>query len=475
MPPSNLPDTKVPSHTTQYLATLAVCTGALSMGATLGYSSPAGPRMMANSTSDDLTVTLSQFNWVSSSPSLGGVAGGLMAGAGVDFVGRKGVILVFSPVFFLGWLMIALARDVAMLLAGRLACGLAAGAVSIAVPTFVGEIASPDIRGLLGSVFQVMVTTGILSVYVLGAAISSWRILAGVFAGLPVLTFVAVLFLKESPLYLVSKGKEDEAAASLRFFRGKDYDASDELQVLKESLEESRQRKASAKDLLKPHNLKPFLIVVGVFLLTQFSGITAILSYMSSIFQEAGSNLPDDVSSSIIAAVMVAVTLFSSALVDKAGRKALLVTSAATMAIAFNMLGQYFAGKESNRAWVDNAAWVPLACLVVFVSAFSVGFGPIPWLLLGELFSPEVKGVAVSLVQVINWSTAFLTTLIFAPLQTSLGDSGMYLLFSGLCALALFFSAFLVPETKGKTLQEIAAHFGGSPVAGSSQGRQTEG
>ncbi|ROT67943.1 putative facilitated trehalose transporter Tret1 isoform X2 [Penaeus vannamei] len=398
------------------------------MGATLGYSSPAGPRMMANSTSDDLTVTLSQFNWVSSSPSLGGVAGGLMAGAGVDFVGRKGVILVFSPVFFLGWLMIALARDVAMLLAGRLACGLAAGAVSIAVPTFVGEIASPDIRGLLGSVFQVMVTTGILSVYVLGAAISSWRILAGVFAGLPVLTFVAVLFLKESPLYLVSKGKEDEAAASLRFFRGKDYDASDELQVLKESLEESRQRKASAKDLLKPHNLKPFLIVLGVFLLTQFSGITAILSYMSSIFQESGSNLPDDLSSSIIAAVMVAVTLFSSALVDKAGRKALLVTSAATMAVAFS-----------------------------------------------ELFSPEVKGVAVSLVQVINWSTAFLTTLIFAPLQTSLGDSGMYLLFSGLCALALVFSAFLVPETKGKTLQEIAAHFGGSPVAGSSQGRRTEG
>ncbi|XP_063608767.1 facilitated trehalose transporter Tret1-like [Penaeus indicus] len=475
MPSRNLRDTKVPSHTAQYLATLAVCTGALGMGATLGYSSPAGPRMMANSTSDDLTVTLSQFNWVSSSPSLGGAAGGLIAGAGVDCVGRKGAILVFSPVFLFGWLMIALARDVAMLLVGRLACGLAVGAVSIAVPTFVAEIASPDIRGLLGSVFQVMVTTGILSVYVLGAVIPSWRILAGVFAVLPVLTFVSVFFLKESPLYLISKGKEDKAAASLKFYRGKHYAVADELQVLKDSLEESRQRKASAKDLLKSHNLKPFLITLGVFLLTQFSGITAILSYMSSIFQESGSNLSNGVSSSIIAAVMVAMSVISSALVDKAGRKALLVISAATMAIAFNILAQYFAGKESHRAWIDGAAWVPLACLVLFVSAFSVGFGPIPWLLLGELFSPEVKDVAVSLVQVINWSTAFLTTLIFAPLQTSLGNAGMYLLFSGLCVLALAFSAFLVPETKGKTLQEIAAHFGGSPVAGSPQERQKEG
>ncbi|XP_042878651.1 facilitated trehalose transporter Tret1-like [Penaeus japonicus] len=475
MSTKNLLDTKTPSHTRQYLATLAACTGALSMGATLGFSSPAGPLMMSNSTSDDLTVTPSQFNWVSSSPLLGGVAGGLVAGVGVDFVGRRGGILISSPVFFVGCLMIALARDVAMLLVGRLACGMAMGAVTIVVPTFTGEIASPDIRGLLGSVFQVMVTSGILSTYVLGGVLTSWRSLAGIMAVLPVLTFISVCFLKESPVYLVSKGKEDEAATSLQFYRGKHYDVTAELQVLKDTLEESRQRKTSAKDILKSYNLKPFLISLGIFLFAQFSGITAILSYMSSVFQESGSNLSDDVSSSITAAVMVAMTVIASGLVDKVGRKALLVTSAASMAIAFNVLAQYFAGKENNSLWVEHVAWIPLACLVVFISAFSVGFGPIPWLLLGELFSPEVKDVAVSLVQVVNWSTAFLTTLIFAPLQTSLGNAAMYLLFSGLCVLALAFSAFLVPETKGKTLQEIAAHFGGSPEAGSSQERRIGG
>ncbi|MPC19519.1 Facilitated trehalose transporter Tret1 [Portunus trituberculatus] len=175
----------------------------------------------------------------------------------------------------------------------------------------------------------------------------------------------------------------------------------------------------------------------------------------------AGSNISDDVSSIVVGAVQVIATFLATVLMDKAGRKLLLIASSSIMALSLVALGEFFYMKMEDESWATkNLGWLPLASLMVFIFAFSIGFGPIPWLMLGELFSPDVKEIAASQSTMFNWSLSFLVTFIFSPLESALGDAGLYWLFSGLCVVSLLFCTTLVPETKGKTLEEITASFG---------------
>ncbi|KAG0712649.1 Facilitated trehalose transporter Tret1 [Chionoecetes opilio] len=450
------------ARTPQYVAALSATLGAMALGTVLGFSSPAGAQLKANSTShDSLHLTTQQISLFSSLMNVGALMGGPVGGLCLNALGRRGTMLASVLPFIAGWLLIVFAQNFAMLVAGRMVTGLCAGVTSITVPTYIAEFSSADIRGTLGSSFQLMVTLGVLYSYVLGAVLPSWRWLAGLSLAPVSVYCVLMLFAKESPSYLLLKGQEERAAAALQHFRGKEHHIQTELDGMRAAVEERRRNKASLKDLLKPYVLKPLFISFGLMFFQQFTGVNGLLFNLTNIFQSAGSSIPDDISSIVVGVVQVAATFLATVLMDRAGRKLLLIVSSSVMALSLVALGEFFYLKSEDAVWArDSLGWLPLVSLMVYVLAFSIGYGPIPWLMMGELFSPDVKELAAGQATMLNWTLSFVVTFIFTPMQLSLGDAGVYWLFSALCVLNLVFCVSVVPETKGKTLGEISALFG---------------
>ncbi|ROT83225.1 hypothetical protein C7M84_023587 [Penaeus vannamei] len=455
-----------PTKKVQYFTALSATMGALAMGTVLGYSSPAGPLLMSNATAGPVHLTKAQNSFFSSSMNLGALAGGPIGGVCLNKLGRRGTMLTSVVPFVGGWLLIAFAQNFAMLMTGRIITGFCAGITSLVVPTYIGEFASPDIRGTLGSAFQLMVTIGVVYSYAIGAVVKTWQMLAGLCIIPALIYFLMVFFAKESPNFLLSKGKLDKATESLQYFRGKDYNIQTELNMLQQSVEDAKRNKASFKDLLKPYILKPLLISLTLMFFQQYSGVNPVLFNLATIFEDSGSTISDSISSITIGVVQVLATLLATILMDKAGRKLLLIVSASMMALSLTALGEFFYEKMEDETWaVETLGWLPLASLIIFIAAFSIGYGPIPWLMMGELFPPNVKEAAAGLATMVNWTLSFSITLIFVPLQDAISDFGVYWLFAGVCVLNLIFSVTVVPETKGKTLEEISAYFGGPVVS----------
>ncbi|XP_063608382.1 facilitated trehalose transporter Tret1-like, partial [Penaeus indicus] len=279
------------------------------------------------------------------------------------------------------------------------------------------------------------------------------------------LLLVSIYFVKESPIFLLAKGRDEEAEKSLQFFRGKNYNIQDEMKVLKNSLEDAQKNSFSLKDLKQSYVLKPLFISLLLMFFQQTTGVPAVMFNLTTVFRASGSALSDDMSVIIIGIVQVLATCGGSVLADRAGRKKLLIMSAAVMALSIVGMGGFsyansISSPRPNLSSVSAFGVIPLVLLIVFISAFSLGLGPVPWLMMGELFPSNVRETAASLSIVCNCLSAFLITLIFYPMTIYLGEHGTYWVFGAICILALVFSVFFVPETKGKTLLQISAYFG---------------
>lgn len=164
----------------------------------------------------------------------------------------------------------------------------------------------------------------------------------------------------------------------------------------------------------------------------------------------------------IVGIVQVVATFVSTLIVDKAGRKLLLIVSAVSMAICTICLGVYFYMQKQDEESVKDIAWLPLASLILFICMFSIGFGPVPWLMMGELFSHEIKSIASSLCGTTNWMLAFIVTKAYGPLKDGIGGGPVFWIFSGISLIGGVFVFLATPETKGKTLAEVQAHLEGS-------------
>jgi len=318
---------------------------------------------------------------------------------------------------------------------------------------FIGEIAESSVRGALGSYFQVMLTVGILYTYVVGA-IADYVVL-GILSGIiPVVFFITFLRVPESPTYLVKKHRTEDARKALQYYRGSSYNISKELQDLDKDICESTQTKVSIRDLITSRGTRRALIIaLGLMIFQQLSGINAVIFYSGDIFNAAGSTLDPKVATIIVGVVQVVVTYISSTAVDRVGRKLLLLLSASIMGLCLAVLGLYFYLKKVDD--VSGIGWLPLFCVTVYIVMFSLGFGPLPWLMMGEVFAPNVKGAASSIAVCTNWTLTFVVTFSFGKLVDGLGEDWTFWLFAIICFIATIFIYYLVPETKGKTLSEI--------------------
>nr|GEX13017.1 sugar transporter ERD6-like 7 [Tanacetum cinerariifolium] len=464
-----------------YLSTFVAVCGSFAFGSCAGYSSPTQSAIR-----EDLKLSLAEYSLFGSILTFGAMFGAITSGPIADFVGRKGALRISSVFCSAGWLAIYFAEGPLALDIGRLATGYGMGMFSYVVPVFIAEIAPKNLRGSLTAANQLMITAAVSLSFVIGTSIT-WRTLA--LAGLaPCIVLVTGLFfIPESPRWLAKTGNNKEFRAALRKLRGKDADISeeaDEIQDYIQTLEKlpkanlfdlfqkrysrsiivssisfaTKYRSESfASDYSSIFPLSDVKIGVGLMVCQQFGGINGICFYTSSIFESAG--FPADLGTIIYALLQIVITTLNALFVDKAGRKPLLLVSAMGLVLGCLLTALSFFLK-TYEIGLSAVPALAVTGILLYIGAFSAGMGAIPWVIMSEIFPINIKGAAGSLATLVNWFGAWLISFTFNYLL-SWSSYGTFIIYAAINAGAIVFVIKMVPETKGRTLEQIQAAING--------------
>ncbi|KAF7274164.1 facilitated trehalose transporter Tret1-like [Rhynchophorus ferrugineus] len=440
----------------QYLAAITATINIIVSGMHYGWPSPSLPKLISNTSA--IHVTDNDGSWIAVMPLLGALVGSLLAGTTVDIVGRKRTIIVSSIPYFFTWIMIAFANSVLMLNIARFIAGIADGWVFTAVPVYISEISDPKIRGLLGSGVSVTWIFGLLLINIIGSYLSV-SMTALVSSILPVLALLTFSFVPESPYFYLIRSNVDEARKSLQKFKGVE-DVENELNRVDLAVKADAEKSGKFLELFtNKNNRKAVFIMMILRGAQQMSGTTAVTFYTQSIFLEAGDKISAEVATIIYVSVQLLLSCFCSSIVDKAGRRPLLLTSITGSAFFLFMEGAYFYIKSCTTIDVTSFSVVPVVALIGFIVIFSLGMQTIPILMLGELFSSSVKGFALCIADIYFAVIATIVSKFFQIMKDSFGMYAPFFAFSCSCVIGLVLIALFVPETKGKTLEDIQTNF----------------
>lgn len=441
----------------QYIAAITATLSALASGIILGWTSPITSEL-ENGKYHNISISKEEMGWIGSFVTLGAMTMCFPFGIICDLIGRRPALLLLIIPFSVGWSLIVWAKSLLMLYIGRFITGMAAGACCVAAPLYTSEIAQKEIRGTLGSYFQLMVTIGIFFAYVVGKFASPTHYTV-ICAMVPFVFFILFVFQPESPLYSLKKARVETARNALIRLRGSNYNVDAEIDSIKAVLENSSQNSTSIYESLKRTAAKKALIIaLALMFFQQLSGINAIIFYTSDIFKASGTKLDPQTAAIIVGGFQAISTFISSLIVDKLGRRMLLISSDFVMAFAAIFLGLFFTLKDRQLLSTDTLSmlgFLPIVSLCVFVIMFSMGLGPIPWTISGEMFTPELKSFAASSAGTFNWFLAFLVTKFYLELEIEMGGDVMFYIFSLICFIGSLFCYFVVPETKGKTIEQV--------------------
>jgi sugar porter (SP) family MFS transporter len=393
---------------------------------------------------------------VVSSVLLGSLVGAAIGGILADRLGRRKLLIVTAIVFGCGAIGAALAPGTATLVTARLVAGMAIGIASFVAPLYISEIAPVAIRGKLVSINQVALTSGIVISYLIDYAFAgsqAWRWMFAM-AVVPAAAFgTGLIFIPNSPRWLVARGHPDQARAVLKQIRSSDQ-VEGELHQIGQSV---AQQKGTWSELLSPLLRSAMIVGVGLAIAQQVTGINTVIYYAPTILKFAGmSSAPAAILASVgVGIVNVVLTLVAMQLIDRVGRRPLLLVSLAGMAVSLFVLGLAF----SLPQFSSSLAWVAIGSLMVYVGSFAVGLGPVFWLILSEIYPLGIRGRAMSVGTIANWGANLIVALSFLTLTQVLGKPATFWLYGVVTIAAWLFAFFLVPETKGKTLEQIEAHF----------------
>ncbi|KAK4273151.1 hypothetical protein QN277_021606 [Acacia crassicarpa] len=431
-----------------YLGTVVAVCGSYEFGACAGYSSPVQDEII-----QDLSLSLEEYSLFGSILTFGAMIGAITSGPIADFIGRKGAMRASSAFCVAGWLAIYFSEGPWSLDIGRLATGYGMGVFSYVVPVFIAEIAPKQLRGRLTTLNQFMVCTAVSVSFIIGTVIS-WRTLA--LAGLvpcAILLF-GLFFIPESPRWLARKGRENDFVSALKIFRGKDADISEEAEEIQDYIATlDRLPKPKLLELFQSRYLRSVTIGIGLMVCQQFGGINGVCFYVSSIFEQAG--FSSSIGSIIYAILQLPVTAIGAVLIDKAGRKPLLLVSGSGVAVGCLITAVAFYFKVHD-VFLDAVPGLAVTGILVYIAAFSVGMGAIPWVIMSEIFPINIKGQAGSLATLTNWFGAWLCSYSFNFLM-SWSSYGTFVLYAAINALAVLFIIVAVPETKGESLEQLQA------------------
>ncbi|XP_070548900.1 solute carrier family 2, facilitated glucose transporter member 3-like [Ptychodera flava] len=396
---------------------------------------------------------------------IGGMIGSLCAGAVANAMGRRGGML-FSDLFsIIGGLLMLLSKTASsyeMIIVGRLIIGFYCGLSTGLVPMYLSEVAPTNLRGALGVCHQLFVTIGILVAQVLGLSeilgnSTYWPLLLGLTMVPAVYQLLTFPFCPESPRYLLlNKQRDKECEKALVKLRGM-ADVSDDIDEMKfESEKEKSEEKIGIIELFRRRSLRrPLTISIILQLSQQLSGINVVLYYSTLVFVSAGvSEVNSRYATVGTGAALVLVTLISVPLMDKAGRRTLHLCGLGVMFLAGVVLT---ISLLLTDVW-KGAAFISILSVIVFVTAFGIGPGSIPWLIVAELFSQGPRPAAISVAFLVNWTANFLVGITFPSLLSAM-KAYVFLPYVALLAIFWLYTFKFVPETKNKSFEEIAAIF----------------
>ncbi len=404
-----------------------------------------------------MNLTSAQEGAAGASAILGCIPGAMCAGFLSDRYGRRKLLFVCALLFAVSGVLSALPRTFGEFLAARFVSGLGIGASSMICPVFIAEIAPEKWRGRLGTLFQLGIVTGIFLSLFINKLIqgmgneawniaSGWRWMLGMEA-VPAVVFLLLLFaVPESPRWLAQQGRDRAALRVLERVGGREH-AGRELAAIHAGMRDGEGR---FSELFTRTYSRPLWIAVLLMAFSQFSGINAVIYYSTKIFASAGALRDAAFTSSVwIGLVNLAFTFVAIALVDRAGRKPLLLVGTVAQTVALALVGGLFHAGQSG---------IPLlVCVVAFIAAFAMSTGPMSWVICSEIFPNKVRGRAMSVATFVVWTSCYVVAQSFPVLNDSptVGPARTFWLYAAASFLACVFVVLMVPETKGRTLEEI--------------------
>ncbi|RYS04472.1 sugar porter family MFS transporter [Staphylococcus pseudintermedius] len=399
---------------------------------------------------DDIPLNAYTEGLVVSSMLVGAIVGAGLSGPLSEKLGRRRLVFMISIVFIIGALILALAPTMEILVLGRVIIGLAVGGSTAIVPVYLSELSPTDARGSLSSLNQLMITIGILASYLVNyafAPIEGWRWMLGLAVVPSVILMIGVIFMPESPRWLLEKRGEKAARDVMKLT----YPAS-EIDHEIENMKKINQIADNTWTVLKSPWLLSTIIIGSVFaLLQQLIGINAIIYYAPKIFATAGFGESTAILSTVgIGVVNVLVTIFAISIIDKIDRKKLLVIGNIGMVASLLIM--------SALIWligVNSAAWIILLCLTTFIIFFGVSWGPVLWVMLPELFPMRARGAATGIAALVLSIGSLLVAQFFPVLTDVLQVQQVFLIFAVIGIIAMIFVIKFLPETRGRSLEQI--------------------
>lgn len=413
-----------------------------------------------------LSLTPFAVEVVTSWVTLGALTGSIAGGEIADRVGRRRALLAAAVLFTVGAAIEALAPDVTVLVAGRLVVGFGVGVAAVAAPLYAAELAPAEKRGRFISSYQLAITVGIFLSYLVDQLLAedeSWRGMLGASAVPGVLLVLAMLGAVESPRWLLRKGRREEARAALARLKPAADAAREIAQIEATLLEEASS--ASWRDVLDRAWRRPLRIGIGLAIFQQVTGINAIIYYSDRIFAAAGFTTAHQQTMATtwaIGAVNVVATLIAIACIDRIGRRPLLLAGFAGMCVSLAVVAAAFLSLERGTGGASSMlGLVTMLALVAFIVSFAFSLGPVTWTVINEIFPGPIRGRAVAVATAVNWGAAFVVSQFFLTLVGAIGESATFGLFAACCVAGGLWVWRAVPETRGRSLEEIEAMWKG--------------
>lgn len=430
----------------------------LSDGMAYGWTSPMIPKMESEasiqiSKSDEMLIEITML--------IGCTIGLPFAIFATDTLGRKNCMIVAALMATCCWILLAFADRIELILTARFFFGTAGVITFITSTIYVAEISEKHIRGFLCNALTIMMLLGIVLIYAIGPYVS---VVTSSFiaVGLLVFQLCTFTFMPESPYYLLMKNQKEKARKSLEWFRNS-KNVDEEMDEIAAAVERQQSERGKPQDLfLVKSNRKAVIVMTVLNASVHFSGFTALSMNLHSIINAAGSTYMDNNSIAIIfAVVMLLANIIASSLIDKYGRRFLLVLSCFLTSLSLFAMASCFTLQHLNIN-ADMCQIVPMSSVILYAAVFKIGFGIVPGVLPGEMFPTRVKSVAVTLSEGVHVVFSTASVYAYQILAANYGVHVPIYLFAVVAMMAALFSFYFVPETKGKSLEEIQMMLKGS-------------